>query len=183
MARARFEPDESAEEDASEAEPDVPPGKSKSQVKRELHALKPLVEALIALSARQLSDMPISEDLATAVTNARSMQRGALQRQLRYCVGILAREDHAAVAAALEALRRPHMAAVDAQQEVERWREALMAGEQAVLDELLARYPALDRQHLMQLVRASQRERAGGHPPRSARLLYRYLAGFRENSP
>lgn len=180
MARARFEPDEIEDDDASESELELPLDKSKSQVKRELHALKPLVEALVALSARQLADMPISEDLAAAVASARTMQRGALQRQLRYCVGILAREDHAVVAAGLEALRRPHTAAVNAQHEVEGWREALIGGEQAAMDELLARYPALDRQQLMQLVRASQRERAGGHPPRSARLLYRYLAEFHE---
>ncbi len=153
--------------------------KSKSQVKREWRALLPLARDLVALPERQLRAMPLPEAVMEALALARNLKRGALQRQLRYCVGLLAREDHDAAAQALAALRKPLHAEVEAMHEVEAWREALIDGDQATLSNLIARFPTLDRQHINQLIRASQKERAGHHAPKSARLLFKYLAALR----
>jgi len=43
------------------------------------------------------------------------------------------------------------------------------------LTDLLDGYPDADRQQLRRLLRNVQKEAATGNPPKSARLLYRYL--------
>ena len=67
--------------------------KSKSQVKRELDALKALGKDLMALSTKDLEKLDLSEDLLYAVTKAQGMSKGALKRQVGFIGGILSRED------------------------------------------------------------------------------------------
>jgi len=43
------------------------------------------------------------------------------------------------------------------------------------LTELIESYPGTDRQQLRQLIRNAEREVSQGKPPRSSRLIYRYL--------
>lgn len=168
--------------DDAEAFDDRDTVKSKSQVKREWRALLPLARDLVALPDRQLRGMPLPESVMDALAQARTLKRGALQRQLRYCVGLLAREDHDAVTQAIAALRKPRLAEVEAMHEVEAWREALLDGDEATLSDLIARFPDFDRQRVNQLIRASQKERAGHHAPKSARLLFKYLSLLRSES-
>lgn len=148
--------------------------KSKSQVKRELHALQDLGKQLIELSPKQLQAMPLSEPLREAVLQAKSFSRRALQRQLKYIGGLMPHEDVDAIYRALDGLLRPHRQQVQAFHETEQWRDKLIAGDEALLNELVDRFNA-DRQHLRQLVRNAQKEQAQNKPPRSARVLFQYL--------
>ncbi|HEX7027045.1 MAG TPA: ribosome biogenesis factor YjgA, partial [Gammaproteobacteria bacterium] len=67
--------------------------KSKSQVKRELHALQDLGKQLVGLSPKQLQAIPLSEPLRKAVLQAKAFNRRALQRQLKYIGGLMPHED------------------------------------------------------------------------------------------
>jgi ribosome-associated protein len=58
---------------------------------------------------------------------------------------------------------------------VERWRDKLVAGGNEALTELLKERPHADRQQLRQLLRNAQKEAEANKPPKSSRLLYRYL--------
>ena len=58
---------------------------------------------------------------------------------------------------------------------VEKWRERLLNEGHDALTELLDEYPHADRQQLRQLVRNAQKEKELAKPPKSSRLLYRYL--------
>lgn len=164
-----------------EAAEDAAPAKSKSAVKREFAALWPVVERLVALPPARLDGLDLPAALHEAVVGARTLQRGALQRQLRHAVGLLARADHVAILAALEALARPQRAAVEAQHEVEDWRTRLLAGDDELAAALRARYPSLAAAELETLVREARREQAAGAPPRAARRLYRRLMVLRGN--
>ena len=57
---------------------------------------------------------------------------------------------------------------------LERWRERLLADEQA-LGELAQQYPAADLQQLRALMRNAQKERLANKPPKSFRALFQEL--------
>lgn len=153
--------------------------KSKSQVKRELRELQDLGRQLVELSAKQLQKVPLSAPMHEAVLKAKTFSRSALQRQLKYIGGLMPQEDVDAIRRALDGLAQPHREQVRAFHETEQWRDKLIAGDDALLDELVNHHGA-DRQHLRQLVRNAQKEQAQNKPPRSARILFQYLTELRE---
>ncbi|MGE4506691.1 MAG: DUF615 domain-containing protein, partial [Desulfovibrionaceae bacterium] len=71
-------------------------------------------------------------------------------------------------------------------QRIEGWRDRLLEGDDALLDDLGGRFPE-ERQRLRQLVLGARRERAGDKPPRQFRELFRLLrelaAGEKPASP
>ena len=161
-------------EDDLEEEPQRP---SKSQLKRDMQARRELVKRLVVLPREKLAALSLDESTRDAIRAAKNMERGALVRQVRYISGMLSEADAALVTAELEAQMQPHRKEVQAFQEVERWRDALLAGDDAQLDELVNHFAA-DRQRLRQLVRNAQKEREANKPPKSARLLFKYLAAL-----
>jgi ribosome-associated protein len=153
--------------------------KSKSQIKRELHLLHELGKQLVELPQSRLRSLGLTEPLQTAIMDARRFKRGALKRQLQYIAGLMREVDAAAVQQALDGFRHPQQQQVEALHEVEAWREALLAGDEALLDELVRRFQHADRQHLRQLVRNANRERQLNKPPKSSRALFRELSALR----
>lgn len=151
------------------------PEKSKSQVKRELLALHDLGRELVDLPARALRQIPMSEAMREAISDAKHLKMEALRRQLKHIGKLIRDEDAEAIQVALAALSKPHAEQVTIFHEVESWRDRLLAGDAVVLDELSQRFAELDRQHLGQLVRNAKKEVALARPPKSSRALFRYL--------
>lgn len=149
--------------------------KSRSQVKREFRELKRLGVELSGMSKGQLRAMPLSEGTRAALLAAKEMKRTALQRQYRYLSSLLAEEDIDAIRAALASELQPHVEEVALLHEAERWRDTLLAGDEAQLGEFVQRCPECDRTHLRRLVRNAIKERSLDKPPASARLLLRYV--------
>lgn len=150
--------------------------KSKSQLKREMHALRDLGKELVSLSPARLEKIPLTEKIVTAVVAARRFKRGALVRQLQYIARLLHEEgDEQAIIKALDTASQPHRQQVQHMHQAEQWRDNLLTAEQKIFDDLLATYPQCDRQYLRQLIRNAAKERAQNKPAKSARLLYQYL--------
>ena len=149
--------------------------KSRSQIKRDFRALKELGIRLAGLSKGQLSAVPMSEEARAAVLAAHGMARNALQRHYRYLSSLLAEEDVAAIRTAVTGELLPHVEEVAEQHEAERLRDELVSGDERPLAAFVARYPECDRTHVRLLVQKARKELDLGKPPRSARLLYRYL--------
>lgn len=148
---------------------------SKSQRKRESTALQDLGEALVALSADRLARMELPEALRAAVDEARRIRKfGALRRQMQYIGRVMRDLDPAPIRAQFQALEGQSRAHTAWLHRVERWRERLLADDEA-LGELMARHPGTDAQHLRSLVRAARHETAAGKPPRAFRQLFRVL--------
>jgi ribosome-associated protein len=152
---------------------------NKAELKRQTQALKDLVQQLIALPAARLEGITIDENIRTAVLAAKKMERTALNRQIKYITGLMREQDEAVITRELYLLAQPHKQQVQAFHEVEQWRDALIAGDDGLLNELIERFSTVDRQHLRQLVRNARKEKAlvmtQGKPPRAARLLFTYL--------
>jgi ribosome-associated protein len=152
--------------------------KSRSQIKREFLELKELGKQLVALSAGQLRTIPLSQGTREAVLAAKEMTRAALQRQLRHLAHLIEEEDVASIRDGLSGALQPHAEEVATLHEAEHWRDELLAGDDDLLARFIEQHPACDRQHLRQLVRNARKERDLDKPPKSARLLFRYLKGL-----
>jgi len=150
--------------------------KSKSQIKRELQALRDLGKDLIELPEAHLRKLSLSDRVHDAVIAAKGFKREALRRQIQH-IGVLLRdEDAEVICRELEGLAKPHREEVQAFHQVEQWRDALIAGDGNLLEELITRFQEIDRQYLRQLIRNAKKEREANKPPKSARLLFRYLS-------
>jgi ribosome-associated protein len=145
---------------------------SKSQQKREHHALQDLAGSLIRLAASELERIPLSAELREAVDQAADLKRGARQRQLRHIAKLLAKEDAKRVGEALERLRHGSREETARHHRIERWRERLLNEGREALSEFLDAHPQTDRQQLRQLLRSALSEREQGRPPKAFRRLY-----------
>jgi ribosome-associated protein len=58
---------------------------------------------------------------------------------------------------------------------LERWRDRLIAGDDAVLEKFVVEYPDADRQQLRSLIRQAQHEVAQNKPPASSRKIFKYI--------
>ena len=149
---------------------------SKSQLKRESHALQMLGEALVALPASRLAKIPMPEALADAVAEARCIKAyGGRKRQLQYIGKIMRSIDAEPIQQAMDELDNETARQNARFHRLEQWRDRLIAEGDAAFGELLQTYPQADRQHLRQLIRNAQREQAKGQPPKAAREIFRCL--------
>ncbi len=147
----------------------------RAALKAEMQANKALVLHMMAMSDALFKQLEIADGLRDAVVDARRFKGGARKRQLLYTTGLMRHEDPAALRLQIENLERPLQRKVEAFHEVERWRDQLLAGDAATLDDLLARFAGVDIQYLRQLVRNVAKEKKNNKPPKSSRLLFQYL--------
>jgi ribosome-associated protein len=149
--------------------------KSKSQIKREFLALRDLGRELVELPDKALHQLPLSESFREAILATRQLKMEALRRQLKHIGKLLRDEDIDAIQIALENLRKPHGMEIKAFHEVESWRDALLKGDDKLLEDLCERFEKLDRQYIRQLLRNAKKEQLANKPPKSARILFRHL--------
>jgi len=152
--------------------------RSKSQAKREMLALQSLGEKLFNLSEDQITKIEMPQELREALLFAKTIRKGeARRRQLQY-VGALMREvDPEPIRKALDDIQRGYDRDVDRFREVERWRDELVAGNDAILDEIVNRFPGADRRNLLLLIRKARTE---NRTPKASRALFRFLKELHE---
>jgi len=150
--------------------------KSKSQRKREMLALQSLGEELVQLREEQIRRIAISEDLREAVLFARHLKkREALRRQLQY-IGTLMRDaDPEPIRKALDEISRGLTMDRQLFRKIEQWRDALVNGNDELLEEIAEEFPHADLKWLRQCALNARKEKAGNQPPKSSRALFRYL--------
>jgi len=151
-------------------------GESRTQKKHEDRALQELGKQLVGLSSEQLANIDVPEQLLEAVMVARkTKKRGAKRRQMQY-IGRLMREiDAGPIGDALENIRRGDLDKARCFHKIEQWRDAIKAGEEAVIEEILAACPDAERQRLTQLARNARHDAQKGKGVKSSRVLFRYL--------
>ncbi len=149
---------------------------SKTQKKREMHALQAIGSELVALSRDQLRRIALPESLRDAVEEAQRMSSfEAKRRQLQYIGKIMRTVEAEPIREALDALQGRSRAEVARQHHVESLRDRLLADEQATMAEIARQWPGADLQHLRVLRRNTLKERELGKPPRHFRELFRVL--------
>ncbi|MDO9106340.1 MAG: ribosome biogenesis factor YjgA [Methylovulum sp.] len=149
---------------------------NKTQLKRDIAALFVLAEKMSGLAAAQLNTLELPEIIHKAVAEVAGMpHKSARKRLLKFIAGQLHKIDVEPIVEKLARLENKSAHAVREHHIVERWRERLLGADNNALTALLDEYPDADRQHLRQLLRNAQKEAETGKPPKSSRLLYRYL--------
>lgn len=162
---------------------DIPATPSKSRRKRESSALQDIGKVLVQLPTERVKELDLPEPLRIAVLEAQRINsHSALRRQMQYIGRLMRDVDAAPITDQLAAIHGKSEAAKTKFHALERWRERLLADDEA-LTELLARYPEGSAQELRQLIRNARRENAEGKPPRSSRALFRMLAELQEADP
>ncbi len=148
---------------------------SKTQRKKEMHALQAIGEQLVELDAHKLAEFDLPEILSDAIHQARSMQKhGARRRQLQY-IGRLMREvDALPIQQKLETWHQASVQQTARLHHLERWRERLLNDENA-LTEFAQKYPHADLQRFNLLIRNAKKERTADKPAKNFRLLFQEL--------
>jgi ribosome-associated protein len=152
---------------------------SRSQQREGALEIRSLAEKLVALPAAQLARLPIPEDLMPHIVETqRITSHIAHKRQLQFLAKQMRREDDEVLEAIRDAMDEGGEAARRETAQLHRaehWRDRLLSESDAALTDLLAEYPAADRQRLRQLVRNAAEERAKNKPPHAFRELFREL--------
>ena len=150
---------------------------SKSQIKREAEALKTIGRELVALSKKQLPQIPGSDLLFHSIAVAHKImdKHEALRRQIQYIGKVLRNEDCEAIRAALDKLNNKHQQLTHATERLEKLRDELIIQGDDKINELLQEFPTLERQKLRQLVRQANKEKKAEKPAKAAKELFAYL--------
>lgn len=152
-------------------------GISKTQRKREMHALQALGEQLLEFSEQQLAQCQLSEELHQALAEYKRLPNahGARRRQLQYIGKLMRKVDPAPIEAVLEQQRQQSTRDIRRFHQLEATRDRLLEGDDTTLARLIADYPDLDIQHLRQLIRQAKKQADTGKPPAASRKLFKYL--------
>lgn len=156
---------------------------NKTQIKREIKVLNELGQELIKMPDSALKKVPLSDVMREAIKDGKRFQRGALQRQLRRIASLMQEEDVDAIQLELARQKQPSKQQTAEFHQLEQWRDRLIDGDDALLTDLIDQFPVIDRQHIRQLVRNAANEQKRNKPPKSARLLFKYLAEIKRTTP
>ncbi|WP_028240270.1 ribosome biogenesis factor YjgA [Stutzerimonas azotifigens] len=150
--------------------------KSKSQVKRELHALQDLGERLTTLKPDLLERLPLTDALRKALEDAPKHKANVARKRHRQYIGRLMRDqDVDAILALVDQLDASTRQYNERFHALERWRDRLIGGGDNDLEAFVGEYPEADRQHLRALVRQAQQEAAREKPPAASRKIFKYI--------
>ncbi len=150
--------------------------KSKTQVKREQHALVDLGERLTTLKADVLAKLPLTDALRKALAEAPKHTANIARKRHILFIGKLMRDqDQEAILVLLDQLDASTRQYNERFHNLERWRDRLIAGDDADLEKFVVEYPDADRQQLRSLIRQAQHEVARNKPPATSRKIFKYI--------
>lgn len=176
--KTRIQPIDSGRDDEREPDENGYDRPSKSQLKRDMHALQELGEALIALPKDALKRMPMPENLGDAVREARRItDHEGKRRQVQYVGKVmrsLIEDEVAALRTALDTYRGVNKSETARLHWIERTREKLLADD-AALTEFIRNHPGVDPQEGRTLIRNARKEREQQKPPRYYRELFQWI--------
>jgi len=155
---------------------------SKSQLKRDMHILQELGKSLVELPQKQLEKFVLPEVLRDSIILARRIKhREGHRRQLQYIGKIMRDMDVGNIQQQMDVLQQQSRNFRQHTRKLEQWRNRLIEEGDSALDKLLAEQPAIDRQHLRQLIRQAQKEQSQQKPPAASRRIFKYLRELFEN--
>ena len=151
-------------------------GPSKSQLKRDSQHLIDVGEEILRLSHEDIRSLHLPDELEVAVTTALKIKsRSGLKRQRLYIGKLLRSIDSETIENQLRKIQHRHDTNTAHFKRLEKWRDSLIDNEKSTLNEVISRYPEIDRQHINQLIRAAHQEKQQNKAPTASRKLFKYL--------
>lgn len=164
-----------------EATPQDAERPSKTELKRQMHALQMLGEQLVGLSEDQLARLDLPEELREAVEFAHRVRgHEAKRRHLQYLGKLMRHADAESIRAAVKRVTGESRAAVSLMHQAEAWRDRLVEDDHA-LTAFIEEHPEAETQWFRSAIRSARREKELGRPPKHARELYRRLHSHLES--
>jgi len=150
---------------------------SKSQLKRDSHAIQDLGKRLTALSATQLARIPLDEPVLEAIALAHRIQnkRSALKRHYQFLGKLLRARDTEAIVAALHEIDNESQHSIQKHHRAERWRDRIVEQGIDAIEALIDEIERADRQKLRQLWRNYQNARSDAKRLQHSRLIYKEI--------
>ena len=152
---------------------------SKSHMKREMHHLQDLGEALVAFKENEITKLNLSGALQDALIETRKIKhREGLRRQMQFVGKLMRKEPEQTITSiekALEEKRNQHNRLTQHQHLIEHWRDRILQQGNEDIDAFVNDHPAADRQWLRQIMRQAQQEKRQNKPPAAARKLFAYI--------
>jgi len=135
-------------------------GPSKTALKAQDHALQDLGVALSELPPGRLAALDMPDDLRQAIREYQAIRaHGAKKRQRKFLGRLLRHIDTEPFEKVVEEFRTGNRAEARALHQVERWRDELIADDEAVT-RWMTEHPDTDAQHFRSLVRAARKHDA-----------------------
>lgn len=148
---------------------------SKTEVKRQMHALTDLGKDLCDLPFEKIKSAPVSERLTEAIAEFHKCRSfGAKKRQLMYIGKLMRSEEHEEISAWINGETLEQKQQVLTMHAAEQWRDKLIESPNALSD-FIASYPDASQMGLNNLIRQTKIERDAKKPPKLYRQLYKKL--------
>jgi ribosome-associated protein len=137
---------------------------SKSELKRQMHELQELGQALSELPASRVAPLNLPDSLLDALREYhRTRSHEGRRRQLQYVGKLMRQVDPEPVREAIAAFKLGSAKETLALHEIERWREELMASDDAIT-RWVEHHPETDVQQLRNLVRSARKDAGKAAP-------------------
>lgn len=150
---------------------------SKSQLKRESHAIQDLGKRLAALPPEQLARIPLDQPVLEAIALAHRIRnkRSALKRHYQFIGKLLRARDTEAIIAALSEIDNETQYSIRKHHRAEQWRDRIVEQGNEAIDALIAEVDNADRQKLRQLLRNYQHAASDAKRTQQSRLIYKEI--------
>lgn len=150
---------------------------SKTELKREMHALQALGERLVAYSDAQIARLDLPGELDRAVQEAKRIKsRLALGRQCQYIGKVMRKLDEVdSLKRKMDKLDNVGSEVLAELRHLECWRERLLTEGKSALTEFVSAYPEAEVQTLRQLIGKAKKEFELGNDKVIQKKLFRLL--------
>lgn len=151
--------------------PDADPAPSKTQRKKDMHALQELGEALLKLPEDRLAPVPMPESLRDALREARRVRsHEGRRRHLQYIGKLMRTADEGVLREAVAAFELGSARQTLDLHRAEAWRQRLLTEDEA-LTAWMREFPGSDLQRLRTLIRQARKDAADAPEQRSGRAF------------
>ena len=157
---------------------------SKSALKRESDAKQKLGESLALLTSKQLDELELSDDLRRAVEDLKrllkkgSKSHGGMKRQKQYIGKLMRYTEVEPIQAKIDEWENVSDAGKVFLHRMEQWRDRILKDGDQAIEDLYTAFSLTEqshRQNLRQFHRQANKEQLANKPPKSARLLFKFL--------
>ncbi len=150
---------------------------SKSQLKRESHAIQDLGRRLAALPPEHLARIPLDAPVLEAIALAHRIRnkRSALKRQYQFLGKLLRARDTAPIYAALAEIEQEGQKAIQHHHRAEHWRDRILDQGNDAIEAFVEAAPLANRQKLRQLWRNHHQAGSDAKRIQHSRQLYREI--------
>ncbi len=156
-------------------------GPSKSQLKRDSHALQEMGKQLVEMPEGKLQKFDLPENLKDAIYEARRLKsREAKRRHLQYIGKLMRISNTDVIQETLDMMDHQSQTYRQHFKQLEDWRDRIIQEGNGGIEAFIDAYPEGDRQQLRNLQRQANREIELKKAPTASRKIFSYIRSLAE---